>query len=53
LHDRDSRQSFQKKFDALVFSSPKKNINNVGGEGCFANYVQNGKNNKFCSVVLE
>jgi hypothetical protein len=29
LRDRDSRWVFQKKFEALALSSPKKSINNV------------------------
>lgn len=53
LKDRDSRKAFQEKFEALATSSPKKNVNNVGAEWCFANYVQNGKNNIFCDTVLE
>jgi len=53
LKDRNSRADFQKKFESLAHSAPRKNVNNVGAEWCRANYVQNGKNNILCSVTLE
>lgn len=53
LKDRESIADFQKNFEALVISSPKKNVNNILSEDCFANYIQNGKNNIFCYVGIE
>ncbi len=53
LQHRDHIAEFREKFEALVFSSPKKNVNNVTTEWCFANYVQDGKDHVLCSLVYE
>ena len=53
LKDRNTIAEFRKKFDSLVYTAPKKNVNNFWAESCFANYVQNGKDHILCSVVFE
>jgi hypothetical protein len=53
LKDRTSIAAFKVQFDALVASSEKLALNNVGAEDCQSNYVQNGRHNTLCFFILE
>jgi hypothetical protein len=53
LGNRDTLAAFEKEFKKLMLASPKVSLHNVSAENCYANYIQNGKNNQFCTTVLE
>ncbi len=51
--DPEFRIKVIEKYEQLRNLLPRKSLEENMGEGNFSNYVQNGKNNVFCSVVLE
>ena len=46
-------KQFEQEYQKLILACPKVNLFNVKAEDSYSNYVQYGKNNQFCSLVLE
>lgn len=49
----DFREQIIAKYEELRLASPRKALEESMGENNFSNYVQNGKDNILCAVVLE